>query len=227
MMKLAARPAYHRILCPKDEDAVIDLSGMARTGGLDIVGDGGNVTVQNGDLCGWRLNVSGQIKRLDLINLRSDVSRGDARDVVDIAGKIETMVADRCRFTGVKGQGGGIHGDCIQVFDTASVGLLMIRRSTLHSAYQAVMAKLRDDGVGVKRIILQDTNIRDYSEARVQQSVAVLLMGCQSKQASVELRNAWIEWPKAATHAIATAGKVQRSGAFNIGIPHGGDFCPA
>ncbi|KQP64050.1 hypothetical protein ASF41_22085 [Methylobacterium sp. Leaf111] len=227
MRVITASPGYQKIVAPSDDDLTILLGNQPRTGGLDVIAQGRKVMVRDGNLGGFLLKAGGFGPRFDVLNTRSDVSKGEPRDVFGVTGKFGAVVVDRSRWTGVHGAQERTHGDVSQGYDGCDVDLFLIRRSTIKTAYQALMAKILNDGRGIRRLVLQDMNIDDEPTLRVQQSVAVLLMGCQKHPASIELRNAWINWPGREWHRIAKGDRVTVKGEWNVGLPPGGDFCPA
>jgi hypothetical protein len=226
MQTITASPGYQRIVAPTDDDLTVLLGTEPRTGNLDVVAQGRKVMVREGDMNGFLLKAAGFGPRFDVDRVRSDVREGEPRDTFGIAGQFDVVVVDRSRFTGVNGSQATKHGDCGQGYDGCDVGLFMIRRSTLRTGYQAVMTKILDDGRGVRRLILRDMNIDDEPDLRTQQSVAVLMMGCNNHPGSIELQNAWINWPGREWHRIAKGERVNVVGEWNIGVPPGGDFCP-
>lgn len=227
MQTMRAALGYQNVQAPADDDMDIVVGAEARTGNLDITARGRKVTVRDGDLNGKRLILGGYGPRVDVRNLRCDVSEGPPRDIFGIGGTFDRVVARDFRFAGVKGAQAKTHGDAVQLYNEGSVGLLHLKNGTIETAYQAIMLKRLADGRGCKRLILENVNIRDNAKDRVQQSVAILLRGCAEYVSTIELRNCWIEWPGGENYHFANSGQVTVKGAFNIGIPPGGDFCPA
>ena len=248
MKTILLGPGYQKIVCPDDEDVTLIVPPSGLSGGLDIVGRGRNVVVTGkngrpGDLCGWRIEVSGVIPDLRFLNLRTDLTGKPAGDVIGLDGDLGTVLIDFCRLVGVSGEQDGKHGDVVQIRKvTTRVRFLLVRRSTLGSCYQVLMSNRFPDGAGLVRVRFDRVNIIDNPSQRVQRSIAVLLKGCTGQRSRVEIVDSWLDADWAATDrsqpeafrrtmaaakAIWTPGDVEVVGAFQLGRPATGDICPA
>jgi hypothetical protein len=182
-----------------------------RTAGLNLIGKGTDVLLDGGEMNGWRVFAAGSFRSLHIRGLRGDFSKAP-QDALPLNCAADQCIVENCRFTGINGEQAGIHGDGIQLQDNSSFGSIIIRNTTILTAYQGIMHNR-----GATKIILENVNIRDEPTLRKQLSIALYIANSH-----LILKNVWIDWPSANHRTFLRGTNVE--GEINIGIPPDGDF---
>lgn len=220
--RILARAGYQAVSCTTDPASTVIVGAGPRTGNLDVLGDGGSVYVRDGNMGAHRLTVRGPFDRAEVRNVRSDGRDVAARDGIFIDGRVARLLVTNSRVEGIHGTQDGVHGDGIQIGDDADADLVWVRDTTICSAYQGLML------ANVRRVVLERVNISDEPGLRSQKSIVVFFKGAEDYDATLEIRNCYLDgWPDGLERAVRTTGRVKVIGAFQQGLPPGGDFCPA
>lgn len=206
-----------------------------RTGGLDIVGTGGSITLSGGTgVSRGRINTSGTIKDLVIVNQRFDMGGPGINDAIDLVHQGRSVLIHDCRLVGIHGQHKSKHGDGIQVQLGARIDQLAIVNVTVVTSYQGVMTWRSPDGTGLGALVLSRVNVRQANiEPQDSGTIAYYLGddagsgGGKAADYRISFDDVWAEPRPNDPQGYHRAYPHKWLGSVKTGVPPGGDFCPA